>query len=357
MCGRDGRAAEAGRADEALEERKRVNREEINHAIGCNLTTAFPIFGLPSHMKQLSIVLLLSLLVPNGPLKAQLAKDKSSFLGNVISRTTPSDFNTYWNQVTPENAGKWGSVEANRNAMNWTSLDNAYSHAQRNGFPFKQHTLVWGQQQPRWINALSADEQKQEVEEWIRGFCERFPESDFIDVVNEPLHAVPAYAPALGGAGATGWDWVIWTFEKTREYCPNAKLILNDYNILKSDSATTAYLAIINLLKDRQLIDIVGEQGHFMEKISIATIKKNLDRLHATGIPIMISEFDINIADDKLQLAKYQEQFPLLWEHPGVQGVTLWGYKQGQIWRKDAYLVRADGTERPAMIWLKEYLK
>jgi len=283
---------------------------------------------------------------------AQIADDKCKFLGNIISGSTPSDFTKYWNQVSPENAGKWGSTEPTRDNMNWAQLDNAYQTAKSNGLPFKQHTFVWGQQQPNWIGTIPTAEQKEEVEEWIKLFCERFPDTDFIDVVNEPLHATPVYDQALG----TGWNWVIWTFEKARQYCPKAKLILNDYNIVSSNESTTAYIALINMLKEKNLIDIIGEQGHFLETTPIATIKSNLNRLHATGLPIHISEFDVNIANDTEQRTKYQELFPALWEHAGVQGITLWGYRQGEIWRENAYLVRSDGTERPAMTWLKTYV-
>ena len=51
---------------------------------------------------------------------AQLAAGKSKFLGNVIGTSVPSTFSTYWNQVTPENAGKWATVEATRNVMKWS---------------------------------------------------------------------------------------------------------------------------------------------------------------------------------------------------------------------------------------------
>lgn len=291
------------------------------------------------------------------PVHAQLAKDKSRFLGNVISRSVPPDYNSYWNQITPENAGKWGSVEVKRDVMSWRGLDLAYNTALDHGYPFKQHTLVWGQQQPAWISEIPEEQQKEEVEEWIRTFCERYPKTDFIDVVNEPLHAVPDYASALGGAGSTGWDWVIWTFTKARDYCPNARLALNDYNIVSNDEATEKFIQIIKLLKERNLIDIIGEQGHFMETTPIETIKRNLDKLHATGIPIHISEYDVNLSDDAAQSQKLQEQFPVLWTHPGVEGVTLWGYQEGRVWRKDSYLIRADGSARPALKWLQAFLR
>lgn len=241
--------------------------------------------------------------------------------------------------------------------MSWTALDVAYNAAKSSGFMFKEHTLVWGQQQPSWISALPAEEQKQEVEEWISSFCARYPEADLIDVVNEPLHAVPDYAAALGGSGSTGWDWIIWSFEKARQYCPNAKLVLNDYNIIRDSAATGKYIEIIRLLKDRGLIDIVGEQGHFLETVPGETIRRNLDRLGAMDLPVHITEYDVNLADDDAQKAKYEEQFPILWTHPAVHGVTLWGYKEGQIWRKNAYLIRSDATARPAFTWLSKFVK
>jgi hypothetical protein len=133
-------------------------------------------------------------------------------------------------------------------------------------------------------------------------------------------------------------------------------LFLNDYNIINNNSATTTYLQIINILKSKNLIDGIGEQGHFLESTPVATFKSNLDKLTLTGLPIHISEFDINFSDDTQQKNKYAEIFPVLWTHAGVHGLTLWGYKQGQIWRENAYLIRLNGSDRPAFTWLKDYV-
>jgi endo-1,4-beta-xylanase len=288
---------------------------------------------------------------------AQLAQGKCKFLGNIIANSTPVDFTTYWNQVTPENGGKWGQVEQTRDVMNWGALDNSYQTAKNNELLFRQHNFVWGQQQPAWLDALTAAEIKEEVEEWIQSYCQRYPETDFIDVVNEPLHAPPAYKDALGGNGLTGWDWLIWTFEKARQYCPDAKLFINDYNIISSTSSTTAFLQIIDLLKSRNLIDGIGEQGHFLETTPIATIESNLDRLEMTGLPVQITEFDLHFLDDTQQKTRYEELFPKLWNHSSVQGITMWGYRQGEIWRENAYLLRSNGSSRPAFTWLKSFVE
>lgn len=75
--------------------------------------------------------------------------------------------------------------------MNWSTLDAAYELARTNGFPFRFHVLVWGNQQPGWIEALSSEEQLEEIEEWFSLVAERYPEIDYLEVVNEPLHDPP----------------------------------------------------------------------------------------------------------------------------------------------------------------------
>jgi endo-1,4-beta-xylanase len=235
-------------------------------------------------------------------------------------------------------AGKWLSVESQLDTMVWTILDSIFGHAANTGMPVKQHTFVWGQQEPRWIGGLPPDEQRAEVEEWMRLFSERYPDVAFIDVVNEPLHAPPSYADALGGAGETGWDWVVWSFERARELFPNAKLLINEYNILCCASERERYLEIVGILQERGLIDGIGLQAHGLEQVDTAVIEMNLDAVAQTGLPIYISELELEASDDQVQLERYQRVFPVLWEHEAVAGMTLWGYKAGQIWKDSAYL-------------------
>lgn len=279
------------------------------------------------------------------------------FLGTALS--SPVDYEdalTYFNQITPGNAGKWGSVEAQRDVMNWTELDQAYQFAKSAGIPFKLHTLVWGQQQPSWMNGLSAEEQLEELEEWFAALAERYPDVELIDVVNEPLHAPPAYAEALGGAGATGWDWVVTSFEMARSYFPKAELLLNDYQVIIFEPFTRDYLEIIEVLNERGLIDGIGEQGHFLERADVAEVSANLELLAATGLPIYISEFDVDFADDVRQANVFRDLFEVFWEHPSVLGVTHWGHLQGNMWRTNAHLILQDKSERLSLQWLNCYI-
>jgi len=235
-------------------------------------------------------------------------------------------------------------------------------------FEYKHHTLIWNNQKPSWIDALDSASQKDEIEEWIQLVGERYPDMDYVDVVNEPFNAPPSFRNALGGEGKTGWDWVITSFELAREYCaPGVKLILNEYNVLHDNGVTNNYLALIDTLMIRGLIDGIGIQGHYFEfkspaggspsyTWSISTIKSNLNRLASRGIPIYMTEFDINEADDDVQLDNYKTYFPIFWEHPGVLGITIWGYVIDDVWQANAYLIDERRAERPALKWLSTYI-
>ena len=281
------------------------------------------------------------------------------FCGNITTAgSVPSDFIDYWNQITPENEGKWGSVERVRDQMSWSGLDAAYDYARTHGIPFKHHTFVWGSQQPDWIGGLSEAEQRGEVEEWIRLYCERYPDTDMIDVVNEPPpHTTPPYAQALGGAGASGYDWIVQSFQWARQYCPNSILILNDYNIIEWPGDHDNFIDIVNrVLAAGAPIDALGAQAHAAFDIPTATVRGYLDNLADTGLPIYISEYDIDVADDAQQQRVMEEQFTMFWNHEAVAGVTLWGYVEGQTWLPNTGLMSSSGEQRPAMTWLMGYL-
>jgi endo-1,4-beta-xylanase len=283
------------------------------------------------------------------------------FVGNITTRgQVRPDFASMWNQITPENEGKWGSVEAVRNQMNWAGLDRAYAYAKQNKVLFKQHTMVWGSQQPGWLASLPPAQQAAEVEEWIRLFCQRYPDTAIIDVVNEPPpHTNPVYARALGGAGASGYDWIAQAFKLTRKYCPNAILVLNDYNNIEYGADNARFIEIANAIKRAGApVDALGLQAHDAHKLPTATVKAFMDKIaQQTGLPLYVTEYDINLADDAKQRQVMQSQFTMFWSHPSVKGITIWGYVSGATWLPNTGLMSASGAPRPALTWLLDFLK
>ena len=327
--------------------------------------------------------------VPEGP---PLAQGKSKFLGGVCCGAQRPNFEAYWNQVTPENAGKWGSVEAVRDEYNWAGLDEAYQVAKENGFIYKHHVLVWGSQQPAWISALPPEAQLAEIREWFELVNQRYPDIDFIEVVNEFDNAPPdgendrpdyvdglrlfnpdttaqveAYfidqgdSPADAAQKASSYDWIVNAFQMARDIFPSStQLMFNEYSVVNSNDRTQKVIDLANLLQSRNLIDAVGFQGHaFSTTGPLETQRNNVDRIdQQTGLDIYMTELDIDGPDELTQLLEFQRLFPMYWNHPAIEGITVWGYLPGH-WREaqGAILAYDNGAEKPALKWLKGYVR
>jgi hypothetical protein len=73
---------------------------------------------------------------------------------------------------------------------------------------------------------------------------------------------------------------------------------------------------------------------------------------------VYITEFDIDEPVDSNQVAQYKIYFPILWNNPGVKGITFWGYIQDDVWASypNTYLLDATGRERPVVQWLRTFV-
>ncbi len=280
------------------------------------------------------------------------------FVGNITTGNGVDSggrkFSTYWDQITPENAGKWGSVQRTADTpLDWSRLDPIYDYAQKNNIIFKQHVFVWGSQQPTG-NLTEAH-----VKKWMTEFCKRYPKTALIDVVNEPPpHTTPHYADAMGGGTNGDWKWIVNAFKWAREACPNAILILNDYNNIEWADQNQHFIDIAKkVVAAGAPVDALGAQAHGLAtQVSTNTMKSLLSKMHDdTKLPVYITEYDIGLANDSQQLAKYQEHMSYFLDTDWIPGITIWGWIDGQTWVKDTGLIK-NGNPRPAMTWLMQEL-
>jgi endo-1,4-beta-xylanase len=280
------------------------------------------------------------------------------FVGNITTRnsidTDGFTYSDHWDQITPENAGKWGSVQrTSASAPNWAALDAIYDYAEQNGIVFKEHAFVWGSQQP------SGTITEADVKNWMQGFCARYPNTRVIDVVNEPPpHTEPSYANSIGGGTNGDWQWIVNAFTWARQACPNAVLILNDFNNIEFANQAQHFVDIANVvLRGGGPIDALGAQSHGLSgNVSAQTMRTLLTKLHDdTGLPVFITEYDISLEDDAAQLAKIQEHVAFFLETEWIHGITFWGWIYGKTWVPSSGLIR-NGSPRPAMTWLMDQL-
>ena len=297
---------------------------------------------------------------------AQISTNQNKFLGNITTRGNVEagggvpQYYKLWNQITCENESKWASVEGTRGSFNWNGADNAFSYAQNHDFTYKFHALVWGAQYPGWLESLSARERFNAITNWFDHAKDHYDTLPMIDVVNEAIgmhqNGNPMMKESLGGGGKTGYDWLIKAFEMAYERWPDAILIYNDYNSFTWDLDN--YIDLVRTLRDAGApIDAYGNQSHDVTDISASNLENALKKQQdALQMPMFITELDIDLASDEKQKNQYESIFPLMWEADYCAGITLWGYVLGATWVGNSGLYR-NGTERPAMTWLREYLQ
>lgn len=316
-------------------------------------------------MRRIISILTCSLLLTTAS-HAQLSQNPDKFLGNITTRYSVDPgggvpaYYTLWNQITPENESKWGSVEGTRGRFNWGS-DTPFNYAKNHNFTYKFHALVWGAQYPSWFtSSLSVNERYNAIVNWFDKVKEHYPTLPMIDVVNEAVgmhqQGNPLMKESLGGGGVTGYDWLIKAFEMAHERWPDAILIYNDYNTFQYD--TQAYIDLVKALRDAGApIDAYGCQSHDVDNISKSDLQNVMARIqNAVKMPMFITELDVNIEDDNQQKTQYQNIFPVMWEAPYCAGVTIWGHVYGATWVDHSGLYK-NGTARPAMNWLIDYMK
>jgi endo-1,4-beta-xylanase len=316
-----------------------------------------------------------ALLLAGTASQAQLAKNDCKYFGNIITNGVPSDYNTYWNQASPENSGKWSSVQSSvkSTTYNWSGFDIVYNWGKTTGNLVKYHVLVWGGQQPS--DAASAT--IGDLQKWFAAVHTRYPDLNQIDVVNEayPTHAPAPYSGVLKTAAASDgitpgtYDWIFEAFKMARRLWTDStktKLIYNDYNTVEYSAENTWVVALAKAAKAQNIpISGIGCQAHDVWKVSASTVQSNMDAIAATGFPLYITEYDIGqngtettptAADDATQLSIMTTDVTMFWNDPSVKGVTYWGIKEGQTWRTGTGIEYADGTPRPSLKWLTTWI-
>ncbi len=354
-------------------------------------------------MKNLSLSLAVAAIAGFATVaNAALADGGAKFVGNITtSGQIRDDMGTYWNQITPENGCKWGSIHSLSNGNSGTSkfawdnydkCEGAYKWAKEKPGErhFKFHALVWGSQYPNFLckkknPGITVELTKQYITEWFDAVAAKFPDLEYIDVVNEAIWAGDNYHSGYGkpAAGAEGrstddtecggsyiiealggdrvvngkhqYDFITTAFKMARERWPKAVLIYNDYNTL-SWQMNEGIELIQTIVKNGAPVDAYGQQAHDCKGMSKSDFESKMTRIHnETGLPLLVSEYDIGEADDTKQKNDYANQIPFMWETPWVAGITIWGYINGATWAANTGIMEKDGRKRAAMTWLEEY--
>lgn len=284
------------------------------------------------------------------------------------TRMSESDIQMYkekflenFNSAVTENAVKWGSMERKRGEIDYLTSDNILDWTEANGLPCRGHNLYWGIDQfvQDWVKELNEEELREALKkrgiETANYYKGRFVE---YDLNNEMIHG-NYYAETLGD-GITK-EMAGWVLEGDED----ARLWVNDYDILTGNRLDDFMLHIRNLLDQGIPIAGIGVQGHLHgDSFSRETLKESLDALAKFGLPIRVTEFNIPgqrskyYKDKSLKMTGEEEEkkakdivdyYRICFAHPAVEGILMWGFWEGANWIKVSSLYHRDWSPTPAL--------
>ena len=265
-----------------------------------------------------------------------------------------------FNSAVTENAVKWLSMERRKGEVNYATIDAILQFADQNNIPLRGHNIFWGIPefvQP-WVKQLSNEELestlKNRAESLTSHYKGRFAE---YDLNNEMIHG-NYYEEKLGTTITK--KMAQWAHNGD----PEAKLFLNDYDIL-TGVKLPEYLAHIRLLlKQGVPIAGIGVQGHLhAETFDRVQLKRALDSLAQFQLPIRITEFNIpgqrskyyehnevmmTPQEEELTARELVDYYKICFAHPAVEGIIMWGFWEGANWIKPSSMYNKDWSPRPA---------
>ena len=260
---------------------------------------------------------------------------------------------TLFNRIVFENDLKWDKWKADRETP-----QRALKWLRDNDIEVRGHVLVW----PSWRHSPAELKKLENDPAALRTALEahiadeagtlRGQLHDW-DVENEP-YSNHDIIDLLGPEVQADW------FKAARKADPAARLYLNDYGILATGGKDAAHQqhfeeTIAQLQKAGAPLDGIGIQGHFGSDLTPpARLLEITDRYAKFGLPIQITEFDVQVPNEQLQADYTRDFLTAMFSHPSVNGVIMWGFWEGRHYAPGAALWRNDWSEKPnAKAWLQ----
>jgi len=264
----------------------------------------------------------------------------------------------YFNKVVFENDLKWPRWQTNQ--ADWkehrTNVFTAMDWLHARDIAIRGHVMIW----PSWDNTPPFLRRYESNPGQLRAVIDaHFADQTATlkgrlaewDVINES-YAHNDIIKVLGREEMARW------FKLARAGDPKVKLYYNDYIMFAGSgegSPSQYFFDTIKFFKDQGApIGGIGEQGHFGgSPPSPAKVLATFDRFAKLGLPIQISEFDIDTSDEELKLHYTRDFMTACFSHPAVNGVMMWGFWEGAHWRPRAALWNKDWSIRPhGQVWL-----
>lgn len=259
-----------------------------------------------------------------------------------------------FNSAVTENAVKWENMERRKGEVDYSVVDGILKWTEENNIPLRAHNLFWGipnRVQP-WLKEMNDEELRKTLQnraETVTGrYKGRFVE---YDLNNEMIHG--NYYEDMLGPEITKL-MAQWAHNGD----PDAKLWLNDYDILTGNKLPEYMAHIRKLLRQGVPIAGIGVQGHLhAETFDRNELKRSLDSLAIFNLPIRVTEFNMPgqrskyLKDRVLTMTPQEEEqnarelvdyYKICFAHPAVDGILMWGFWAGSNWIPASSMYKPD---------------
>lgn len=287
--------------------------------------------------------------------------------GMVGDRWSESDIKQYkekfllnFNSAVTENAVKWPDMEREKGKVNYSVVDEILKWTEENNIPLRGHNLFWGIPQfvQPWVKDLDDVELRQTLqrrgESVTSRYKGRFAE---YDLNNEMIHG-NYYEDRLGP------EITRLMAEWAHNGDPDAKLYVNDYDILTGNMLDKYMAHIRKLLSQGVPVAGIGAQGHLhAETFDRNELRRALDSLYIFRLPVRITEFNMpgqrskyyrekitamTPEEETLKAKELTDYYRICFAHPAVKGILMWGFWEGANWIPVSSLYKKDWTPTPA---------
>lgn len=286
-----------------------------------------------------------------------------------------------FNMLEPEDVLKWEVVHPEPQSFDFSQGDQIVDFAIRHGMKVRGHTLVWHQQNPKWLTEgkYTSGELAQILEKHIKTVAGHYRGKIFAwDVVNEAFderqpgklrstiwrdepgiglagnevassHDPRASSPPVRSELAAGspkqsYSYIERCFRWAHETDPQALLFYNEAGAEVVDPKSDAIYAMVRDFRQRGVpIDGVGFQLHIANlRADVASISTNIKRFTALGVQVHITEMDVALPVDpsgnpspedlQRQADIYREVATACVSHRGCTAIQTWGFTDKYSW-------------------------
>ncbi|WP_332631667.1 endo-1,4-beta-xylanase [Halalkalibacter flavus] len=276
----------------------------------------------------------------------------------------------------------WALFEPEKGKPRTNELKTAAQWLKERNVTVKGHPLCWHTLTAPWLLDMSNEEiLKAQFDRIERDVSDFKGVIDTWDVINEVV-IMPIFDKYDNGITRISRDLsrvgiIKEMFEKTREFNPNATLLLNDFN-----TSINYEILIDGCLNAGVTIDAIGIQSHQHQGYwGREKLEQVLDRFSSFGLPIHFTENTLtsghlmpaDIVDlndyqvtewpstpefEERQAKEVEEMYSILFEHPLVEAITTWSFSDVGAWLgAPAGFLRKDNSPKPAYEVVKKLIK